>query len=261
MSVKLSKLQEKLELKRQKKREKKLLKLQNAENINTADDQANIKQPIKKMNSDIKAKDTAEKKQLKNAKKQTVVVPSTTKNVETNSKKRKIADVDAENDSVVEKPTTKKRLNVLKQIEDPSQRPFPSMSTANHSKKQSQGMQPILHVANPAAKIRKVIPSNMATDEKIKKKKKKGKKIQEPKSSLPRPVFTTAGTFIEESITPYKFKSTDYKPIKIAGLNPSAVRVVQFGESHKKAPAIDFKMNALQKRSRDKSNKNIKNLM
>lgn len=181
------------------------------------------------------------------------------------SKKRKIADVHVDEEDDVPKP--KKKLNVLMQIEDPSQFQGRSRSaerTANTMQSQEQNFL----VPLASNKLKKVIPPKLEDAKKKRKKNKAGKRIiAEPPTSLPRPVWTTSGVFIEAPISPYKFQSTKYVPISA----DSATRfgVVTFeGKQKKKQTAqqqqpIDFKSQAMFRnmKARDGSSKNIRGLL
>jgi hypothetical protein len=179
---------------------------------------------------------------------------------EIKSRKRKVEEVEEDEDvglnEVIEKPRGKKKLKVLTQVE-PKQ--------YAHQNRRVEEPQQIDAAINLNKKLKKIIPDDpyRAASKHIKQK--KGRKIiAEPKASLPRPVFTTAGIFIEEPVTPYKFKSKEYKPIK-SSMGRERVALFQAANNKKKsaaAPVADFKTELLKKnKNRDKSVKNLKNLM
>ena len=173
-------------------------------------------------------------------------------------KKRKIEDVHVNDEDEVPKP--KKKLNVLMQIEDPHQYHKQSLKV-NATKSQGQDF----ITPMPSHKLKSVIPPKLNDAKKKHKKKKAGKKpIPEPKSSLPRPVWTSSGIFVEQPMSPFKFKSTKYVPINTSG--STKFGVVKFGGEQKKkreqAP-VDFKTQAMFRnmKARDGSMKNIGTLM
>lgn len=177
---------------------------------------------------------------------------------EKKSKKRRIEETLASNDEdIIERPKAKKKLNILQQFDDPSQKP-----RSHDAHKSAQ----INEFAMPTvtSKLKAVIPKGIDKKE-LKKaiKKKVLKKISEPNSSFPRPVWTSAGTFIEEPVKPYTFKLTGYKPLNPTG-GSTEFRVIPFEAKAKKAAPKDSKMELLMKRNksgRDKTMKNMKNLM
>lgn len=178
------------------------------------------------------------------------------------SKKRKL---DAQTADDVEEPKPKKKLNVLMQIEDPSQRQG-TLRQANTTKSQNDDF----FVPMAAKKLKKIIPEKLDEKNKEKKKKKKGKGriIPEPSVSLPRPVWTSAGTFIEEPISPFKFQSTNYVPINSSTSTTKFGVVVFEGKQKKKKQTAqqqpaDFKTQAMFRnmKARDGSSKNIQGLL
>jgi hypothetical protein len=181
------------------------------------------------------------------------------------SKKRKL------DDSATEevKPKSKK-LNILAQIEDPHHNIKNVQSREGSSKNVVE--QPF-SVPLASQKLKKVIPQAVEVEQK---KRKKGTKkaYAEPKNSLPRPVWTTSGVFMEEPTSPYKFTSTSYVPIDAGS---TKIDVINFeGKKKKKSNGLqqqqqqptqklsnDFKTQATHrnKKNRDGSNKNLHGLL
>lgn len=174
---------------------------------------------------------------------------------ERKNKKRRIEDV--ANDEDMEKPKAKKKLKILQETEQ-SQHKYASNVLQTSSEENI--------ISTVSAKLKKVIPKGLDRSKKSLKKKARGKVVPEPKFSLPRPVWTSAGVFIEESIEPYPFKPTLYKPRKVD--NATEFRVIPFESKSKKSVAAamskNSKMNLIlqrNKKGRDGSKKNIKNLI
>lgn len=173
------------------------------------------------------------------------------------TKKRKL---DESIDETVVQP--KKKLNVLKQIENPFQHQ-PQARTSRHDDPDQ------LSIPLMSQKLKKVIPQKVEAVKKRKKKPSGGKKsIPEPRLSLPRPVFTTAGTFVEAPISPFKFQSTTYVPIAKTASLPTSYGVVAFEAKKKKhaqqqPPAADYKTQAMFRnmKMRDGSSKNLAGLV
>lgn len=156
----------------------------------------------------------------------------------------------------------KKKLNVLKQIENPFQ--IQPQTRPYRSDDQDQLSIPLM-----SQKLKKVIPQKVEVQKKSKKKPSGGKKpIPEPLKSLPRPVFTTAGTFTEAPVSPFKFQTTKYVPIARTASLPASYGVIAFEGKKKKhaqqpQPAADFKTQALYRnmKIRDGSSKNLAGLL
>lgn len=171
------------------------------------------------------------------------------------SKKRKIA----QDEAMLPEAPKPKKLNVLKQIEDPQQ--FNGQREDIKKPREEE-----FSIALPSHKLKKLIPQDVAVEKKPKKKQHQRQVIPEPRRSLPRPVFTTAGTFIEQPVTPFKFTSTQYVPIK-AGASSTKFGVIAFEGKNKKKPAgqppMDFKTQAIMrnKKNRDGSMKNMRGLV
>lgn len=205
----------------------------------------------------------AEKKIKKKAKE--LDAPIATENVaepsKKNKKKRKLEETEFEDE---EKPQAKKKLNILKQIENPSQYQSQQVEPAN-----SKSVEPQFSIPLPSQKLKKVLPQSVAAQQKRKKKSKGKRVIPEPPVSLPRPVWTSSGVFLEQPATPYKFKSTDYIPIQAVGSSSTKFGVVLFEAKKSKKPAAaepapqDFKTQAIfrNKKQRDGSMKNIRGLL
>lgn len=175
---------------------------------------------------------------------------------ERKNKKRRIEEVI--NDEDVEKPKAKKKLKILQEAE---QQKYSSNVLQTSSEENI--------ISTVSAKLKKVIPKGLDNhSNKTLKKKARGKVVPEPKDSLPRPVWTSAGVFIEENIEPYPFKSTAYKPRNDEG-SATEFRVIPFDSKSKakKAAAAaskNTKMDLIMQRNkkgRDGSKKNMKNLI
>lgn len=189
----------------------------------------------------------------KKSKKQHEELPVVVK--EHKPKKRRLNE--SEDEDIIERPNAKKKLNILQQVDD-------------HKKPRSHDTQkqvklPEFVLPTVTKKLKTVIPKGLDKEQpkKMMKKKGNGKVIPEPRISLPRPVWTSSGMFIEESIEPYKFKTTEYKPINASNAS-TQFRVIPFEAKAKKAVAKDPRMELLLKRnkkSRDKTMRNMKNLM
>lgn len=171
------------------------------------------------------------------------------------SKKRKL------DESIDEMKPKPKKLNILAQIEDPHH------SNRNLTSRQEslKGAEQPFSVPLASQKIKKIIPEVVKVDKK-KRKKSAPHVIPEPQNSLPRPVWTSAGIFIEEAISPFKFTSTKYVPV--SSNSSTKFGVVAFDAKKKKsqpAPAHqsgDFKTQAmLRNKNRDGSSKNIRGLL
>lgn len=181
-----------------------------------------------------------------------------TQNVDKKAKKRPVSEIIDDSSDTIEKPKAKKKLKILKQVDDSSQ--FNNNKKSNNNRNNSEA---IKVPANLTSKLNRLIPKGLGNGEKQVVKKKK-KLVFEQKKELKRPVWTTAGTFLEESVKPYTFKTTEYKPINIGSSAFTQHSVVAFSAKKKSVPnSVDFKMQQMMKRSknRDKSIKNLKNLM
>jgi hypothetical protein len=172
------------------------------------------------------------------------------------SKKRKIAEADEMFDADVPKP---KKLNILKQIEDPYQ--FNAPREENKKPKEIEFSIPL-----PSKKLKQMIPQEQVVEKKRKKKTER-KVIPEPRRSLPKPVWTTAGIFIEQPRSPFKFTTSKYVPIN-AGDSSTQFGVVAFEGKKKKnqngqSAPVDFKTQAIMrnKKNRDGSMKNMRGLL
>lgn len=176
------------------------------------------------------------------------------------SKKRKLEEVLANDEAP--KP---KKLNVLKQIEDPWQNQPQARSVI-------AAKEPDYTIPLGSNKLKKVIPANVEIKKKNSKKSKKQRRvIAEPETSLPRPVFTTSGIFIEQPATPaYKFTSTKYVPIRASASASTKFGVVAFEANQKKTKRAatesqpeDFRSRYLAEntKGRDGSKKNIRGLI
>lgn len=175
------------------------------------------------------------------------------------NKKRKIEEV------VEDEAPKSKKLNVLKQIEDPMQFQTTSHFVSATTKEKD------FTVPLSSNKLKKVIPAVVDNKKKkLKNLKKQRKVIAEPTSSLPRPVWTTSGIFIEQPTTPaYKFTSTKYVPIRASASASTKFGVVAFESNQKKSKRSlsenqpeDFRSRYLaQTKGRDGSMKNMRGLL
>lgn len=227
-----------------------------------------IKNKLAAVNNDIEMEvqvQTEPKKQKKNKEKiEAVIEPVVEVPEKKKSKKRKLLEDSLKTDEEV-KPKSKK-LNILTQIEDPNHNRHLQSRDGNSKNVVEQPFS----VALPSQKLKKVMPKSLEVE---KKKRKKGAKkvYAEPQDSLPRPVWTSSGVFIEEPVSPYKFTSTSYVPISTGS---TSFGVVAFeGKKKKKVNAQqqpparnfsgDFKTQAMNrnKKNRDGSNKNMHGLL
>jgi hypothetical protein len=152
----------------------------------------------------------------------------------------------------------KKKLKIVDEI----QRSQSSMSVVNgvqndHKKLKKQNSLPIT-----MNKIKQIIPQDVKV-EKPKKESKKGFAFPEPKKFPPRPVWTSSGYFLEESLTPQK-KSNQTIPVTFSGSVSVGLSDEKKGKKKdRKKPALDFKSKQLllKQLKRDGSMKNIKGLM
>lgn len=119
-------------------------------------------------------------------------------------------------------------------------------------------------------KVSKLISKEILAKKLSKKKKTIMENIQEPATSLPRPVWTSSGTFLEESIEkpkPFKF-DMDYVNLKSQGKTKFAFETsARASTTNKKKKqkdqvpaALDFKQSAIYRKGtmRDNSKKNLK---
>lgn len=180
--------------------------------------------------------------------------PPTKKN-----KKRKFAEVE-EADS--EKPKSKKRLNALEKLENPSA--YQDEYIANNDRRPEDFSVPL-----QSQKLKKVIPPTQISQKLKKKRTKKKRVISEPPMSLPQPVWTTSGVFMEQPASPFKFMSTEYIPIK-TGAGSTNFGVVVFKADNKQKKKVlqqqqplDFKTQHMNrnKHIRDGSMKNLRGLI
>lgn len=173
------------------------------------------------------------------------------------SKKRKREEAQLDNETEAPKP--KKKLNVLMQIEDPSQYPEP-LRKSQSLQSQDQNIFPPM----ASTKLKKIIPQKLEEAKKKRKKKSNGKRvIAEPPTSLPRPVWTASGVFIEQPVSPFKFKTTKYVPIRADSSTKFGVITFEGKQKKKQSvpqqPFSDFKSQAIFRsmKARDGSTKNI----
>lgn len=179
------------------------------------------------------------------------------------NKKRKFDEAMETDEEVVQKP--KKKLNVLLQIEDPRQH---QQQERESTKTKSQVQDLLAPLASQ--KLKKVIPQNLELAKKKRKKKSAPKVIPEPPTSLPRPVWSSAGIFVEQPISPYKFKSTNYVPISTSASCATKFGVMTFeGKKKKKQTSqqpqqhVDYKTQMMFRnmKNRDGSIKNLRGLL
>lgn len=213
--------------------------------------------PVEETPSVVEKKQKKRNKKTEQAEKvdETVVeIPEKKKN-----KKRKIEDIQVDVDAEL-KP--KKKLKVLMQIEDPYQY---QASTSRDTPQENKSNE--LFVPMASTKLKKIIPQKLEELKKRKKKTGAKKIIAEPRTSLPRPVWTASGVFIEQPVTPFKFQSTKYVPIDSNA--STKFGVVKFEGKQKKKQSVqqqvsgDFKSQAMFRnmKSRDGSSKNIRGLL
>lgn len=174
------------------------------------------------------------------------------------TKKRKLEEVLEQ-----EEPQKKKKLKILTQIENSSQFGAPHRETHQLGLKEET-----FSMSLSSQKLKAVIPPQLENVKKQKKKSGARRHIPEPRKSLPRPVWSAAGTFLEESVSPYKFSTTEYTPIN-AGESSTKFGLVNFEATKKKKPAVmpppahDYKTKAIFRnmKHRDGSQKNIQGLL
>lgn len=200
----------------------------------------------------------AKTKKSKKQKEIQVEIPDQEQPEKKKSKKRKLAETLSDDVEQVPKP---KKLNILQQIENPDQ-------YQEQNCKSRRNEEPVPAMPLMSQKLKKVV---QPTVDKVKKNKKKNRlenKIPEPMICLPRPVWTTAGTFMEDPASPYKFTSTKYVPINSGASCPTKFGVVAFDAKKKKSaqqpqPAADFRSQAIARtmKQRDPSMKNYRGLL
>lgn len=262
MATSVSRAQEKAEEKRQRKRAKKMLKQEGSQNKNPLE---SVEAPKKRKSKKSAQEDVHldQQPQLKNKKKKKT---ETTESliaeisVETKkAKKRKRADA-IEHDGQGQ-PPLKKKLSILQQIEGNSGRMRDPLLEANQTNRPKQSFP----MPSASQKLKKIIPENVEVEKKRKKTKKSNKKvIPEPELSPPKPVWSSAGVFIEEPKTPFKFTSTQYVPIRTAASTKFGVVVFEANKMSKKhdKPPQDFRTQSmLGNKKRDGSMKNIRGLL
>ncbi|CAO1433604.1 unnamed protein product [Diamesa hyperborea] len=185
-------------VKEKKKKKKKSLVEQNTNII----EEEEVKQPSKK-----KMKKMAQEEQIAEA-------PV----VKEKSKKRKLQETSFEIDEHVEVPVLKKKLNVLKKIENPTKMlDVPQPQLAPQSK--ISGLEELAKIPPPApaGKIKALIPKELDIVSKKRKRNQNKKVYAEPKNALPRPVWTSSGMFMEEPMTPFKFQENSYVALQGTG--------------------------------------------
>ncbi|CAO1428919.1 unnamed protein product [Diamesa serratosioi] len=136
--------------------------------------------------------------------------------VKEKSKKRKIQEISSDIDEHV--PVLKKKLNVLKKIENPTQfNEVPQTQAAQRSN--IFGLEELAKIPPPApaGKIKTMIPKELDIVSKKRKRNTSKKSYAEPKNALPRPVWTSSGMFMEEPSTPFKFSESTYVALKGTG--------------------------------------------
>lgn len=199
------------------------------------------------------------KKKQKNVAEETKEVAE--KSEKKKNKKRKFDEAMQQDEVEEEKP--KKKLNILKQIEDPWQYQHQAAETSKLKSQEQDFGAPLA-----SQKLKKIIPQNLEMAKKKRKKKSGPKVIPEKATSLPRPVWTSSGIFVEQSISPYKFKPTSYVPITGTASCATKFGVITFEAKKKKKQVAqqqpaDFKTQMMyrNKKSRDGSMKNIRGLL
>lgn len=169
--------------------------------------------------------------------------------------KRKFADVLAADHEVAEKPK-KKKLKIISTVDE---------NAPTQKKKQPTNDNQVeeIKLNSTSSKIRKIVQKPVEVEKK-KSKKQKNKKIPENRPSLPRPVWSSSGVWIEEPRTPFKFTKQKYAPAAVN--TPESFSVAKLKNKSKSAevlPRMDIRTaSVLQKRpERDGSLKNLKGLM
>lgn len=150
------------------------------------------------------------------------------------------------------------------QIEDPWQ-------NQTQSREPKKSVEQEFSVPLASQKLKKIIPQNLEIVKKKRKKRTGPKVIPEPAKSLPRPVWTSSGFFVEQQISPYKFKPTKYVPIASSASCSTKFGVMTFEAKKKKKQSTqqqqqhptDFKSQMMFRnmKSRDGSIKNIRGLL
>lgn len=170
--------------------------------------------------------------------------------------KRKFADVLAADHEVAEKPK-KKKLKIISTVDETA----PTQKKKQPTKDNNQVEE--IKLNSTSSKIRKIVQKPVEVEKK-KSKKQKNKKIPENRPSLPRPVWSSSGVWIEEPRTPFKFTKQKYAPAAVN--TPESFSVAKLKNKSKSAealPRMDIRTaSVLQKKSeRDGSLKNLKGLM
>lgn len=157
--------------------------------------------------------------------------------------------------SQVEKPT--KKLKMISNIEQSKQNNVPMTLNGDNNQKDE------IKLISASAKIRKIV-QNPVKVEKSKAKKRQPLKIPENRQSLPRPVWSTSGMWIEEPTTPFKFSKVKYTPINCGTPESFSIASLQLkSKSNNSVAEMDFRTKSVlgKKAGRDGSIKNIKALM
>lgn len=185
--------------------------------------------------------------------------------VQVQEKKRKLdKNQDSDLDESVELKKPKKKLKIISEMSSKHSKSTSHLDSVNENvpkhKLQKQFSAPTLN------KIKQIIPQDVKV-EKSKEKKQKGFAFQEPKKFPPKPVWTSSGYFLEESVTPQK-KSSKTIPVTFSGSVSVGLASGTSGESTKNKKnrmniPMDFKAKALllKQLQRDGSLKNMKGLM
>lgn len=176
-------------------------------------------------------------------------------NIDLPGVKRKFADVMIADIDAVEKP--KKKLKMISSVEETAlvQKKMPQKNAKNQVEE--------IKLNSTSSKIRKIV-QNPVQVEKTKSKNKKPKKIPEKRLSLPRPVWSSSGIWVEEPRSPYRFTKQKYVSASLD--TPETFKVPKLknkSKSIENMPRMDYRLaSVLQKNSdRDGSSKNMKNLM
>jgi hypothetical protein len=200
-----------------------------------------------KQSTNLDSNETS-KKVKKAAKKQ----QNNIEDIKTNKRK---FDNNLDLDESVELIKPKKKLKVVDDLMQPS-KSTSQLEIGKSKKLQKQFSAPTFN------KIKQVVPKEVKV-EKTKKESKKGFAFPEPGKTLPRPVWTTSGYFMEENLTPQK-KSKKTIPVVFNGsVSVGLSDGTKLNKKDRKKAPLDFKSKQilLKQLKRDGSMKNMKGLM
>lgn len=172
------------------------------------------------------------------------------------NKKRKF-DNNLDLDESVELTKPKKKLKIVHELQASKSSSQLEIGNGNSKKLQKQLSAPITF-----NKIKQIVPKSVEV-EKAKKTNKKGYAFPEPGKSLPRPVWTTSGFFMEENLTPQKKSKTTIPVVFHGSVSVDLSDGAKIKKKDRKKIPLDFKTKQLllKKGKRDGSMKNMKGLM